>query len=280
MNNLILEDGYNSDYIYSLIIALFYTPSDGMNKIINTDTNNSNTYFLQEYIKNKFIYPMHRQISIESSTVNKLRLFMYNCGWHKSDDKHILEKGELDKFYSFLIHTMMEYSMRFTRIDSMNNTSKEKKYDMIRITNDNINNSFGSNDIISLSPLINNWLNREVTESDNYNFKFESIPYIIPIYLDIRDSNTGLNDKLIDIMEGINFEDNGDKIQRMFIWEIHSLICQTKDGDYYTLIIDNTNNFIAFSDKQIPSNWKINSDDENSVKKIMQEVRFIFYKLQ
>lgn len=80
MNNLILEDAYNSDYIYSLIIALFYAPSDGMSKLINSDTNNSDTYYIQEYIKSKFVYAIHRNVSIESTTVNKLRNFIYCCG--------------------------------------------------------------------------------------------------------------------------------------------------------------------------------------------------------
>ena len=130
MNNLILEDGYNSDYIYSLIIALFYIPSDGLNKIINCDTNNSNTYYIQEYIKTKFIYPIHRNKSIEASIVNKLRLFMHNCGWQKNDDKYILDQGKLDDFYKFLMGKMMECNMQFVKINPLTKTSKIHKIDM------------------------------------------------------------------------------------------------------------------------------------------------------
>jgi len=100
-NNLILEDGYNTDYIYCMITALFYIPSDGTNKIINNDTCNSNTYYVQEFIKSKFIYPIHRNMSIDSSNVNKLRMFLYTCGWLKDDNKNILDKADLDKFYKF-----------------------------------------------------------------------------------------------------------------------------------------------------------------------------------
>lgn len=272
-NNLILEDGYNTDYIYCLIIALFYIPSDGTNKIINNDTNNSDTYYIQEFIKSKFIYPLHRNISIDSVTVNKLRLFLYVCGWLRNEDKNILEKSNLDTFYKFLIHQIMEYNLTWI---TDNNIKKE--YDMIRITNKHLydNNTVDSK-VINLSSIISKFIHLEM---QNTSYKFEFIPYIIPIYLDIRDSNTGLNERYINIMEGISFTDNNEKSQRALIWDIHSLICQTEKGDYYTIVIDDNDTMIAFSDKYIPSNWIIDATDISTVKCIMREVRFVFYKLQ
>ena len=78
----------------------------------------------------------------------------------------------------------------------------------------------------------------------------------------------------------IFFIDNGDKIQRMFIWEIYSLICQNNKGEYYVLVIDHNNDVIEFSDKQIPSNWKVNLSDVSIVDRVMREAKFVFYKLQ
>lgn len=284
MNNLILEDGYNSDYIYSLIIALFYIPSDGLNKIINNDTNNSNTYYIQEYIKTKFIYPIHRNKSIEASIVNKLRLFMYNCGWQKNDERNILDKGKLDDFYKFLMGEMMEYNVQIVKINPLTNTSKIHKIDMLRITekqltNYNTNQELNNNNYINLSYLVNQWIEDEIIETSN-SYKFESMPCIIPIYLDIVDPITGHNKVDINVMEGLNFNTNGDKIQRMFVWEIHSLICQTSQGYYYAITIDHNNVFMAFSDKHIPSNWNIDTTNIEMVKKLMKEVRCIFYKIQ
>jgi hypothetical protein len=277
INYLILEDGYNTDYIYSLIIALFYMSSDGMNRIINTDTTNSNTYYVQEYIKTKFILPIHRNMSIESETINKFRVFLYNCGWLKSTDKHILDKSNLDDFYSFIVSNMMEYKIIVSKIDAINNVSKEVKYDVIRLTDDHMSDQ--DTKVISLSSMFNKWVQNDVL-GQYFSYKFESIPYILPIYLDIRDSNTGLNKRYVNIMEGLNFSDNGDKIQKLFIWEIHSLICQKSNGEYYTIVIDNNDDMIIFSDKHIPSNWRIDSSDPVVVKNVMAEVRFVFYKLQ
>src|SRR5579872_3723870 len=134
LNNIILEDGYNSDYMYSMITALFYTPSDGTNKIINYDSSSPNTYYIQEFIKTKFIYPIHRSISIESGTINKLRLFLYDCGWLKDTNEHILIKADLDKFYSFFISRMMEYKLSISRIEQDHNKVIDYSLDLIRLT--------------------------------------------------------------------------------------------------------------------------------------------------
>lgn len=278
-NNIILEDGYNCDYIYSMITALFYTPSDGTNKIINSDVSSSNTYYIQEFIKSKFIYPIHRNMSIESGTINKFRMFLYNCGWLKNDDKHILTKAKLDDFYSFIVSKMMEYNVLISRIEQDNNNAIDHSLDFIRITDKHISDTDIANKVINLSSMLSKWVKLDILET-SISYKFEEIPYIIPVYLDIKDPDTGLNKIYVNIMEGINFPDNGDKIQSMLIWEIHSMICQSDKGDYYSIIIDHNDNMMVFSDKHIPSNWTIDSTNVSLVKKIMREVRFVFYKLQ
>jgi hypothetical protein len=274
LENIILEDGYNTDYIYSLIISLFYTPSDGINKIINYDTNNSNTYYLQEYIKKNFIYRIHRNISIESQIVNKFRLFLFNCGWLK--ESNILDHSDIGKFYDFLICGMMQYQTKVMRVDTINNTNDTVNMDMIRLTKEDIPN--GSGKIINLNNMIDIWINKEFM-GKNYEFKFENIPTIIPIFIDIKDENTKVNSHQINIMEGIKFSNNGDKLQRLLIWEIHSLVCQNSNGSYYSVVIEN-NRFVCFSDKSIPSNWIINNKDTDGIKTIMKEVTLVFYKLQ
>ncbi|VBB17817.1 hypothetical protein YASMINEVIRUS_280 [Yasminevirus sp. GU-2018] len=278
-NHIIFEDGYNSDYIYSMITALFYTPTDGTNKIINSDASSTNTYYLQEFIKTKFVYPIHRNLSIESGTVNKLRLFMYNCGWLKDSGKHILEKGSLDQFYQFLVSKMMEYSINISRMDQDTNSENEMAIDVIRITEDQLDENDKSNKVVNLSTLVNRWVDSNVL-GQSMSYKFENIPYILPIYVDMRDPDTGLNKRYVNVMEGINFPNIGDKIQSMLIWEIHSLICQNEKGEYYSIVLDHNDEMMGFSDKQIPSNWKIDPSSLSSVKKIMREVRFVFYKLQ
>lgn len=283
LNNIILEDGYNSDYIYSIITALFYTQTDGTNNIINSDKLTTDAYYVQEFIKSKFIYQIHRSLTIESSTVNKLRLFLYNCGWLKDTNNHILEKSDLDKFYSFLVSKIFEYNLVVSRIDNNDEslTANNTVFDQIRITEDLLDDADKAGNVVNLSVLINRWTKKTILDK-SLSYKFDVIPHILPVYIDIRDQDTKLNKRYLNIMEGVNFPDIGDKIQSMLIWEVHSLICQTEKGDYYTIVIDNcsNNNFMAFSDKCIPSNWLMNPSNVSDVKKIMREVRFVFYKLQ
>jgi hypothetical protein len=292
---VILEDGYNTDYIYSMITALFYIPTDGTNRIINGDVHDVNAYYVQEFIKRKFIYPIHRSASIESCVINKFRLFMYNCGWLKNDYKHILDKGKLDDFYLFLMK-MMDQSIKFTIVDANDNNTRDIPFEMIKIsdnhiaqkTNDDnsqtkleesLDESLEKSNVVNLSTIIRKWTKDEIL-GQNISYKFENIPYIIPVYIDITDPKTRLNKKYINIMEGLNFPDNGDKIQKMLIWEFHSMICQNDSGNYYSVVLDHDDNLMGFSDKKIPSNWKIDVTNVDIVKKIMLEVKLVFYKLQ
>lgn len=289
INNVVLEDGYNTDYIYSMITALFYIPTDGTNRIINDDSHDVNAYYVQEFIKSKFIYQIHRSMSIESSVINKFRLFLYNCGWLKNDEKHILEKGSLDKFYTFLTD-MMGQSLKFTVVDAINNTTKDIPCGIIRITEKHIvqgtektekNENYERSEprVINLSSSIEKWTKDEIL-GQNISYKFESIPYIIAVYLDIKDPDTCFNKKYVNIMEGLSFPDNGDKIQRMLVWEFHSMICQNEKMEYYSIVLEHNDDMMGFSDKQIPSNWKIDVTNISVVKKIMREVKFVLYKLQ
>jgi hypothetical protein len=278
-NQIVLEDGLNTDYIYSTIIALFYAPIDGINGMINNDVADINGFYVQEFIKLKFIYQLQRSLTIESCVVNKFRLFLHNCGWLRDGDSDILKQTNLANFYTFLISSMLEYSLKFTHVDTETNTSVDRQLDMIRITDDHLNITNNGNKIADLSSAVGRWIKQEIL-GDNISYKFEHIPHILPIYLDTRDKDTGLNKRYINIMEGLRFEDNGDQIQRQLVWDIHSMICQTEREDYYAIVIDRNDRFIAFSDKKIPSNWVVDMTDINVVKKVMSEVRFVFYKLQ
>jgi hypothetical protein len=273
MNTIILENGYNTDYIYSLIIALFFSPCDSVNKIINNDTNNSDTYYIQEYIKTKLIYPIHHNMSIESHVINKFRLYLNNCGWLKNND--IMKKTNIMDFYKFLIVRMMDYNIHISKNNPITNKSTELRLDCIEITEKDINNT--SNDIINLSSVIKSWSEKNL-ENDNSIYRFETIPSIIPVYLNIK-NNDNLNIHYVNIMEGIQFDNCGDKIQQLLVWEIHSMICETSDGEYYSIAIDGSNNWIIFSDNHIPSNWKLSLSDVDIVRQIMKEIRIIIYKL-
>ena len=308
-SDIILEDGHNTDYIYSLIIALFYTHCDGINKLLNDDITISDGYYIQEFIKTKFIYNLQKNISIMNTTINKFRMYLYYCGWLKNESKHILDKCNIKDFYLFLFK-LLEYEIIYAKIDNLNNTTSEYKCKLIEITDEiiNIEKENEINNTLNLTNLINIWVKQNITLNkqfnnngentlnnsineklneelnkglnekilEQYSYRFDKLPYLLPIYINRLNNN---NIK-IDIMRGFKFIDNGDKIQRMFIWELHSLICKsTKDDSYYAIVITGNNKFRKLSDKMIPSNIEINMKDDNVRNKIMMEVCFVFYKI-
>lgn len=280
MNNIILEDSYNVDYIYSLIIAVFGSPSDTISEIINKNLNNGNAYYIQEYIKANFIYPLHKNLSIESHVVNKFRMFIYNCGWLKNDSLNILNRSNIEKFYSFLLSKILECSMKFIKINITNNSLYEIPHDYIHIREKHINEN---EKIINLNDALLNWTEMELINNNNRNnkfeYKFDNIPCIIPIFLDIKDPHTKLNKKYVNIMYAFNFSNISDRMQKILQWEIHSLICQNENGDYYTIIRNSMNKWLCYSEKKIPSNWIVDMENILTVKKIMKEATFVFYKL-
>lgn len=273
MDDIILESGYNTDYIYSLIISLFYNPSNNIYNIINNDTKNSSTYYIQEYIRYHFGSIINKNISLESHIVCKLRLFLYNCGWLKQHSIDIIAKQNIADFYKFLICDIFEYSLNIIKINKNTNKSDNIIFNIIKVSKENDNKT--KENIVSLSSMIDNWVSKNIG-IDNY--KFENIPFFIPVYIDMIDPYTKLNTKYINIMEGLSFKNICDNLQSTIIWEINSLVCQTKSGHYYSIINFN-NKWIGFSDNRVPSNWKIDMSDIPTVKKIMQEVRMVFYKL-
>lgn len=241
MNNIILEDGYNTDYVYSLIISLFC--STNIYQIIKyCDT--PDAYYICEYIKTKFVSPINKGMSINMPTINKFKLYLFNCGLCSN----IIDKIEINIFYEFLINKIMKYYIHIINDDTY------IKYNMITLTETHITDE---NNILNLSSMVHKWF--------GFTNRFKIIPYILPIHINI---NT--HDYYINVMEYLQLSDK--------TWKINSLICQNKNKEYYSIIL-NDNIFTAFSDKCIPSNWIIDLTDLNIKKEIMQSIKFVFYKL-
>lgn len=286
---IVIEDGYNTDYIYSLILATCLTLSDGVNQLINTDTNNSNTIYIQEFIKMKFINPIKHRTIIEAKTINKFRIFLYHCGWLRDNNEHILQKGNIDDLYKFIFCTMIGYNLEFTKfkiIDSqIENDSTDIKIPLISIDEESFEMNNGNNNkkiktkkndskqILNLSHAIQKWIRNKIM-NNSHIFKFKYVPPIIPIHIKNIPNNAILN-----IMEGIRFDDCCDPIQKMLIWEINSLICKNKNDEIYVLINNMSSDWTCYSDKSIPSNISVNMENQNVIKQIMEDLIFVIYVL-
>jgi len=102
----IIENGINTSYINSLIVALFLKKTN-TEKMIYEDTHDTtdvSIYYIQEMIKSKFIDNIRNNRSIELKTVNEIRNLCYFCGWKEKFD--LLSLFNVNDFYIFLIKQM------------------------------------------------------------------------------------------------------------------------------------------------------------------------------
>jgi hypothetical protein len=273
-----LERSINSDYLYSLITALFYVHSSSINKIvdleyINDDNpnlrlkNNNiyNVYYVREYIKHNLIYKLRDGLSINSKNLNILRMYLFRCGMIPNINNY-LENYTVEYFYKFLICNMMNYKIKFELINTKTNEEQIKICPYLNISIDE-----ESGRIINLTNCIGKWIENNII-NDNVYFRFEEPPTIIPILI-----NNNKN-KYLNVMNNIQIISNTDKIQKNIIWSLMSLICKDENGKYYT-IVKKQGDWIGFSENRQPSNFIVNMKDVYQVKSIMKQIVFLFYKI-
>ena len=274
--NFIIEDGYNTDYITSLLVAIFYFCSNELGTILGTDTNNPNTYYIQEFIKKKFVTQMHQNCSINSRTINRLRLFLYDSGWYKKCT-FLLDRCKVNIFYEFLFSSILEYNIDFIRVDLASGKECDLQYPYIHIDDKFI--SEPKNQIVDTNSLISAWINLNVSENNKFAYKFKQVQILLPIYFDLRSKETHENKRYVNVMSAINFTEINDNVQNTFVWNVHSLICQNNKEEYYAIIHNDRDDWFAISDKFVPSVVQLNMADITTVRQIMKEVIFVFYSL-
>jgi hypothetical protein len=246
----IVEAGLNTSYIDSLFVSMFYKPSYIQDILIDTekvndvDTENENDIldriYLQDIIYHYFVRNMRNKYTISFQTINELRNQLVYLGW--KENENIVDLFEIHELYDFLIKKIYKNSLISFELE-----------------NNKINN------------LINTWINDNLGK-----YKLKDIPKFISIYFDRKKNN---NNYLVDIKEGINFEKNNiDDDQKEYLWRIHSIICFSNPGHYYSIVFDGSEWFL-FSNKKLPALIKINIKDEDIVMKIKQECIFVMYTL-
>jgi len=214
----IIEDGYNTSYIVSFIIALFYKSSDADN-ILNIDPYDIQFTYIQEFIKIRFIESLRRGYSIHSDVINELRNHLIKCEWcnNISDIHSIISLKGIDEFYKYFMAKIYNNSHNITlaRIDKNTNTDTNQivSVPLIELTlPDGL-------DKIGINSLFKAWLGSNISLG-SYNYKITSLPDILPLFIKRNDNKTK-----IDIKQYIKFFDAKDSLQSKLVWKIHSFIC-------------------------------------------------------
>jgi hypothetical protein len=276
----IVEDGMNSSYIDSLLIALFYKDNKNLSSILDLKPNKPCGIYLQELIKEKFIEPLQRNFSVSASTINEIRNYSIICGYKLND---IIIEQNIAQYYNFLVELL--------NIDKISiNIEKIKDNNIINSNLMSFNYlTFKPRFDTSIKKLMLNWINNSILNNleidDNCNiyniYSLNVIPNYIAIYID-RFENENKNRFKIDIMKRIKFFNNNLNSQNYLKWSLNSIICHSGtsiDSGYYYSVLYHDKNPIIFCDKYFPSFEQININDDEIKDNIMSECVLLIYSL-
>jgi hypothetical protein len=275
MNNnniFVVENGINTSYIDSLLIALFYKQSY-MQEILFQQTENDFFIYLQDLIYNNFVCQFRNGFSIGSGAINEIRNYSYLCGW--KNGFNILDLYNVVDYFSFLMSGLIKnlINIEIMIVHPIKNTQTINNMNMNYIELKITENS-------DVKTLLKDWENIFFIEKKNTYYNFKEIPIIIPIYLN-RYTTSDINFSKIDIKNKIKFYKNNDNKQINFHWNIHSIICFSNSGagSYYSLFNIDNNIWYLFNNMNIPALSKIDISENDISTKIMQECVLLFYKL-
>ncbi len=276
----VIENGYNTCYIDSLLVALFYKYNESLDSILYKEPNSPEGFYLQELIKVKFIDPVKRNFSIGSNIINEIRNYSIICGWSK--DENITSQKKCIDFYNFISKLFNIEPLSFDILELkdgiLNNTIKKNEFSYINLnlTNDNDN----------IRNLLINWIKNNITCNTSNSiidcYKLNNIPSYIVININRFDEKGNCNKYNLDIMKRIKFFDINDNSQNYLKWKIHSVICydgkNINNGHYYTLIYMGNNKWTIFDDTKIPS-FNIYDIENCDNTKIMKDACMVIYTL-
>lgn len=267
---LIVEDGYNSSYMTSLLIGLFYQNTNIVQILLNAEPFNINFIYFQEMVKHNFLDKIRKKMCIMSGCVNELRNFLFLNGFLNGYE--IINECDVLYFYKFLLNNISNQTLLIN----------DKEYQHIEF-----DMSMNSQENISVKSLLNTWLQKNTIYLKN-DFQGSHIPQIVPLYI-----NRNGKPIKIDINEKIKLSKNVN-----VKWIINSVIC-FKDGKYYVLFktkSDNMNgstyfdcqggregkneenNWYLFDNNSIPSLKQVAMNDPVVIEKIKEDCVFIIYR--
>jgi uncharacterized UBP type Zn finger protein len=290
----VVENGFNTCYISSLLMGMFYTPShfDG---ILHNEPKNDLFIYLQEIIKSKFVDHVRGATSVSAESMNEIRSFANMCGWLTPDE--LVEQQDVNEFFSFLADESKLPPIdiqRGTLTEGISNKGDIGDIESLPFLNFTVPEDM---DEISVKELLNRWMNNNVVEVQRETineqgiktienvkglniYRIMNVPLVVGISLN-RFNNEVMKriDCKIDIQKKIKLhhisDDSGLK------WKIHSIICHTgedpKSGHYYAVIFGSDNKWLLFNDLYVPSLQEINIHDEDTMNMIKRECVFLLY---
>ena len=288
----VIENGYNTCYIDSLLICMFY--KNDINNILESVPKKLEGYYLQELIKNKFINPIQRNYSISSNIINEIRNYSVICGWSPEGD--ITEQKDCTKYLCFLLDLFNCPQLQFEIFEIKNNIITNNTQ-ILKMTY--LDLTLHKDD--SIKNLIQCWINSKIYSPDIniiHCYKLIDIPQFVICYINRFNTefkntyNTEFkNTYKLDIMKRIKFFNINDLTQKYIKWKIYGIICHKNNissnnntlasGHYYTVFPSyNKYQWLLFDDNLIPSFQQIDLKNEDTKEKIMIDAIIVIYTIK
>jgi len=291
----IVENGLNTCYIDSLLMALFYKPSTYLDNLLITEPKDPNYIYLQSIIKLKFVDVVRKNISITADVINEIRIFSNICGWKYDMPDELTEQQDVNEFYTFLMdkmNTPLIEIQRQTISEALTDKNDIGSIEKIPFINLHIQENENET---SIKELLNIWMNhnpidvnREIIDDVGIKrltsvkalnvYRIVNVPMFIGLSLNRFPGGKRL-DTMIDIQKKIKLYqyDSQDGLR----WRIHSVICHKgetpKAGHYYSALFDGDNSWLLFDDQSIPSLKEVNIKDTEISDTIKREAVFAIY---
>lgn len=268
----IVESGYKTSYINSLLMSLFYKSNINLETLINNFPDNPAALYLQELIKNNFIDLVRKHFTVKNSNINQIRNYIFI---NNDIDSFFIKQEDIGNFYKYIIDFLNGEYIHFEIFKITDNT--------ITVKNNNLRMpyiTFNPNKNTSIRDLFVNWIDKYINKNNLFCYKLINIPSYLSFYIN-RYNNGVKNEYEVDIMKKIKFFNINDSTQKYIQWKIHSIVCnegtEFEKSNYYSIITDYNNNWYMFNDKNIPCMIKIDMSNDDIIDKIRKECMFITY---
>ena len=290
----VVENGLNTCYMDSLLMALFYKQSTYLDTLLCTEPKNFEHIYLQEIIKLKFVDQVRKNISITTDIINEIRIYANSCGWKANsiDEFELFEQQDVNEFYTFLLNIFnapLVEIQRQTYSEALNNENDIGLIEKLPFINLTVSENSSIKELLSSWMNMNevNGLKREVQEQKIESvkglniYKIMNVPTFIGISLNRFSNFSGKRiDAMVDIQKKIklhHISDDNDGLR----WTMHAIICHRgdtpKSGHYYSVLFGSDNTWLLFDDQAVPCLKEINIKNSEISDTIKREIVFAIY---
>ena len=186
----VVSDGFNTSYIDSLLVGLFYKETHLDEMLIQIPENIRFTY-LQELIYNNIVYLVRHNFCVDATLINEIRNYSIMCGWKTG--LNITELYNVIDYLDFLITGFNFGHMSYEIMEIKKGVVEEETTKSLDINYIQVN--VGSDN--DIQTLLKKWVCNillEDSDDDSYiYYHFKELPMFITIYLNRTMENKQIN---------------------------------------------------------------------------------------